>query len=182
MSKPGHFAPAPTSPYGPSATPRKVDVRPEIRRPWSPNQIDRTFNSAYIAARIFQKTSTPACDSPSIRREIIDILMKPSGIDKSTLDEIIRRVVEVARPEKIILFGSAARGEMNRHSDVDLLIIKDGADAIELMGEIYMNLDGVGAAVDSVVVTPTDVEHYKDSHSVIIKPALQEGRVVYESS
>lgn len=108
--------------------------------------------------------------------------MKTTGIDQSTLDEIIRRVVDVARPEKIILFGSAARGEMNRHSDVDLLIIKDGADALELMGEIYMNLDGVGAAVDAVVVTPDDLERYRDSHAVIIKPALQEGRVVYESS
>ena len=108
--------------------------------------------------------------------------MKTTGIDQSTLDEIIRRVVDVARPEKIVLFGSAARGEMNRHSDVDLLIIKKGADALELMGEIYMNLDGVGAAVDAVVVTPDDVERYKDSHAVIIKPALQEGRVVYVSS
>jgi predicted nucleotidyltransferase len=62
--------------------------------------------------------------------------MKTTEIDQSTLDEIIRRIVDVARPEKIILFGSAARGEMNRHSDVDLLIIKDGADALEFMGEI----------------------------------------------
>ena len=103
-------------------------------------------------------------------------------LDQQTLDDIIQRVVAVAQPEKIILFGSAARGEMNRHSDVDLLIIKEGADALELMGEIYMNLDGVGAAVDAVVVTPDNVERYKDSHSVIIKPALQEGKVIYESS
>ena len=108
--------------------------------------------------------------------------MKNTEVDQSTLDDIIRRIVEVADPEKIILFGSAARGDMNRHSDVDLLVIKDGADALDLMGEIYMNLDGVGAAVDAVVVTPDDVERYKDSHSVIIKPALREGRVVYESS
>ena len=103
-------------------------------------------------------------------------------LDPQILDEIIRRIVEVAKPEKIILFGSAARGEMNRHSDVDLLIIKKGADVLELMGEIYMNLDGAGAAVDAVVVTPDDVERYKDSHAVIIKPALQEGRVVYEGT
>ena len=97
--------------------------------------------------------------------------MKTTRIDQCSLDEVIRRVVEIARPEKIILFGSAARGDMNRHSDVDLLIIKEGVDALELMGEIYMNLDGVGAAVDAIVVTPDDVERYKDSHSVIIKPA-----------
>ncbi|MDE3258428.1 MAG: nucleotidyltransferase domain-containing protein [Gemmatimonadota bacterium] len=118
----------------------------------------------------------------TVRREDIGILMEKTGLDRDTLDDIIRRIVEVAEPEKIILFGSAARGDMNRHSDVDLLIIKDGVDALDLMGEIYMNLDGVGAAVDAIVVTPDDVERYKDSHSVIIKPALREGRVVYESS
>ena len=108
--------------------------------------------------------------------------MNKRVLDQQTLDDIIRRIVEVAQPEKIILFGSAARGDMNRHSDVDLLIIKEGADALELMGDIYMNLDGVGAAVDAVVVTPDDVERYKDSHAVIVKPALQEGRVVYEGT
>ena len=55
-------------------------------------------------------------------------------LDQSILDDIIQRVVEVAQPEKIILFGSAARGDMNRHSDVDLLIIKEGADALETDG------------------------------------------------
>ena len=108
--------------------------------------------------------------------------MNKGMLDPQILDEIIRRIVEVAKPEKIILFGSAARDEMNRHSDVDLLIIKEGADVLELMGEIYMQLDGAGAAVDAVVVTPDDVERYKDSHAVIVKPALEEGRVVYEGT
>ena len=103
-------------------------------------------------------------------------------LDQEILDDIIRRVVRVAQPEKIILFGSAARGDMGPHSDVDLLIVKEGADALDLMGDIYMNLHGVGAAVDAVVVTPADVERYKDSHALVIKPALREGRVVYEAT
>ncbi len=49
------------------------------------------------------------------------------------------------------------------------------------MGQIYQNLHGVGAAVDAFVVTPQAVERYKNSHALIIKPALQEGKVVYES-
>lgn len=103
-------------------------------------------------------------------------------LDPSILDGIIRRVVEAAQPEKIILFGSAARGDMNRHSDVDLLIIKEGVDALDLMGQIYRNLRGVGAAVDAIVVSPRDVERYKDSHALVIKPALREGKVVYEAA
>ena len=93
------------------------------------------------------------------------------------LSEIIRRVVEVAQPEKIILFGSAARGEMGPNSDVDLLVVKSGAHRLDLTGRIYMNLRGV--AVDVVVVTPEDVEKYRNSHALVIAPALQEGKLVY---
>ena len=102
--------------------------------------------------------------------------------DQEILAEVIRRIVEVAEPEKIILFGSAARGDMSRHSDLDLLIIKEGGDALDLMGQIYMRLHGVGTAVDAVVVAPEDVERFKNSHALVIRPALQEGKVIYEAS
>ena len=103
-------------------------------------------------------------------------------VDQKTLDDIIRRIVEVAQPEKIILFGSAARGEMGPNSDVDLLIIKRGTDALDLIAQIYRHLHGVGAPVDAIVVTPEDVERFKESHALIIKPALREGKVVYAAS
>ncbi len=103
-------------------------------------------------------------------------------LDQETLDEIIRRIVEVARPEKIILFGSAARGKMGPHSDVDLLIIKEEKDLRKLTARVYRRLYGVGVSVDLVMVTPQDVERYKDSHALVIKPALREGRVMYESA
>ena len=93
--------------------------------------------------------------------------------DQDTLNEVIRRIVEIAEPERIILFGSAARGDMTRHSDLDLLIIKEGGDALDLMGQIYERLYGVGAAVDAIVVSPADVDRYKDRHALIVKPALR---------
>ena len=107
--------------------------------------------------------------------------MKKPVLDQNTLDDIIQRVVEVAQPQRIILFGSAMRGTMTRHSDVDLLIVKEGGDA-DLRARIYEKLYGVRVAVDAIVVSPADLERYKDSHALIIKPALQEGRVVYEAS
>ena len=109
-------------------------------------------------------------------------IMTATSFDQRALDEIIRRVVEVAQPEKIILFGSAARGNMTPHSDIDLLVVKEGADALDLMRRIYGNLHGVGAAVDAIVVSPQDLERYKNSHALIIKPALRDGRVVYEAA
>jgi Nucleotidyltransferase domain len=47
-------------------------------------------------------------------------------LNQEVLGEIIRRVVETAQPEKIVLFGSAARGELGPSSDVDLLVVKGG--------------------------------------------------------
>jgi len=105
--------------------------------------------------------------------------MKGNGVEQAVLDEIIRRIVEVAQPEKIIMFGSAARGEMGPHSDVDLLVIKSGAHRRRLAQEIYMNMMGAGQAVDVIVVTPEDIERYKDSFALVIEPALREGKVIY---
>ncbi len=104
------------------------------------------------------------------------------SLDDATLDEIVRRIVAASQPEKVILFGSAARGEMGPHSDVDLLVIKQCDNNWDVMGDIYEELYGVEAAVDVVVATPGDVERYRDAHALVIKPALREGRVVYDAA
>ena len=107
------------------------------------------------------------------------------AVDKRVLDEIIRRVVEVAHPDKIILFGSAARGEMGPNSDIDLLVIKSGDyHRGRLAGDIYMdflNLPAARPGVDIVVVKPEDVERYRKSCALVIRPALEEGKVVYSA-
>jgi len=100
--------------------------------------------------------------------------------DNEVLADVIRRIVRVAALERILLFGSTARGEAGPDSDLDLLVIKAGQyHRRDLAGEIYKNLRGVGRAVDIVVVTPEDVERYRDSFALVIAPALREGRVVY---
>ncbi|HUY33658.1 MAG TPA: nucleotidyltransferase domain-containing protein [Pirellulales bacterium] len=100
--------------------------------------------------------------------------------DKDILADIVRRVVEAANPDKIILFGSAARGQMGPNSDLDLLVIKGGKfDRGRLTTAIYRRLRGKGAPVDVVVVTPEEVERYGDSPYLVIHPALKEGRIVY---
>lgn len=104
-------------------------------------------------------------------------------VREEVLDEIVRRIVEVARPDKIILFGSAARGEMGPNSDVDLLVVKSNVvHRGRLAEEIYMRLIGVGQAVDVIVVAPEDIERYKHAIGLVIEPALREGKVVYATS
>lgn len=102
------------------------------------------------------------------------------ALKPSVLRDIVRRVVAAAQPEKIILFGSAARGEMGPNSDVDLLVIKRGKfNRRRVAAKIHDRLYGVDAAVDVVVVTPEDVRRYHDAPCLVIFPALCEGRVVY---
>lgn len=104
-------------------------------------------------------------------------------LDDNVLEEVGRRIVEVARPEKVVLFGSVARGTRVRpDSDLGLLVVKEGAHRRKLAAEIYSRLVGVGRAVDVVVVTPEDIERFGDSPALIIEPALREGRVVYAAS
>jgi predicted nucleotidyltransferase len=106
--------------------------------------------------------------------------MSVRTVSPRVLDEIVRRIVAVADPDRIILLGSAARGEMGRHSDLDLLVVKSGGvHRRKLAQEIYMSLLGVGHPVD-VVVTPEDIERYRDAIGLVVEPAVREGRVVYD--
>ncbi len=96
------------------------------------------------------------------------------------LQEVVRRIVEVAHPERIILFGSSARGMAGPNSDLDLLVVKSGVEhRRRLAQDIYMNLSGVGVGVDLLVLTPQDLEEQRENVGSIVGPILEEGRVVY---
>ena len=100
--------------------------------------------------------------------------------DSTILADIVKRVVPAVQPDKIILFGSAARGEMGPHSDYDLLVIKGGKyNYWRVLTAIYHHLSGIEAAFDVVLATPEDVERYRDSHCMVICPAMREGKVIY---
>lgn len=107
-------------------------------------------------------------------------------VTQKMLNEIIQRIVEVAQPDKIVLFGSSARGEMGPHSDLDLLVIKKGEfHRGRLTEKIYrglMNLTSVDRGVDIVVVTADDVEKHKHNPALVICPALEDGKIIYVAS
>lgn len=96
------------------------------------------------------------------------------------LDDVIARIVDVAHPDRIILFGSAARDTARPDSDLDLLVIKRGVTSRRRLAQaIYRALVGIPVPVDVIVVTPEDIELYRDGVATIIGPALREGREVY---
>ncbi|MBM3749069.1 MAG: nucleotidyltransferase domain-containing protein [Acidobacteria bacterium] len=97
------------------------------------------------------------------------------------LEEAVRRIVEAADPDRIILFGSGARGESRPGSDLDLRVIKGGEyDYHRTITEIYAALARLGVPVDVVLVTPEQAERYRDSFCLVIHPALKEGKPIYE--
>jgi len=96
------------------------------------------------------------------------------------LAELTRRVVQAVDPERIILFGSAARGAAGPHSDLDVLVIKSGTRRrIELMHAIRRALRGFPAAVDLVVATPTEIARWGEHPGLVFHQALGEGVELY---
>ena len=97
------------------------------------------------------------------------------------IQEMVRRIVERFHPEKIILFGSYARGTAGPDSDVDLLVVMPvSGSKRRLTIEIDIAIAGLGLSKDVIVVTPEEVEDYRDQVGTIIYPALHEGKVLYE--
>ena len=95
--------------------------------------------------------------------------------------EMVRIIVERFRPERIVLFGSHARGAAGPSSDVDLLVVArvDGSKR-RFAAEIDVALAHLRVPKDVVVATPDEVERSRDAPGSICRSAVREGKVVYE--
>ncbi|MEW6718911.1 MAG: nucleotidyltransferase domain-containing protein [Thermodesulfobacteriota bacterium] len=97
------------------------------------------------------------------------------------LDGIVKRITERFRPEKIILFGSYARGTQTTDSDADLLIVMNVPGSKRKANvEIDLLLVGIPIPTDIIVVTPEEVERHRDCLGTVIREAIREGKVLYE--
>lgn len=99
------------------------------------------------------------------------------------LPEITRRIVETSNPEKIILFGSYARGNFGVDSDLDLLIIVQNIKHLRQESiRVRRALRGLLAPVDIVVATSEQIKRLGNTTGLIYKSAISEGKVLYERS
>jgi len=97
------------------------------------------------------------------------------------IDEMVRRIVKRVHPEKIILFGSYARGSATTDSDADILVVMPVKGSKRKRAtDIDLALVGVDLPVDVIVVTPEELEENRNRIGTIIYPALREGKVLYE--
>ena len=96
------------------------------------------------------------------------------------LDLIVQRIVDVVHPLRIILFGSAARGESGKDSDIDLLVVMpEDTPRLATAEKLHMRMFGIPAAVDFLVATPSDLARNRDNIGLIYRNILQEGRELY---
>jgi predicted nucleotidyltransferase len=105
------------------------------------------------------------------------------GIDEPLLQKIVGRILTATRPDKIILFGSAASGEMAEGSDIDLLVVEASAgDQRNKSIRIREKLRGLGYAFDVIVISTEWFEESKGVIGGIAYPANKYGRVIYEAA
>ena len=101
--------------------------------------------------------------------------------DETVLAEVVRRLVEAVNPDKILLFGSRARGDSRSDSDLDLLIVKDSVEPRHRRAvPAYRALRGLGVPKDIVWYTPQEVTEWAGVVNHLIWRALSEGRILYE--
>ncbi|MBI2060700.1 MAG: nucleotidyltransferase domain-containing protein [Nitrospirae bacterium] len=94
--------------------------------------------------------------------------------------KMVRRIVAQFRPEQVYLFGSRARGSAKKDSDADLLVVMPvNGSKREKRIQIGVALHDIPMAVDVVVVTPQEMEKWKDIPAMIPRVALKEGKLLY---
>ena len=104
-------------------------------------------------------------------------------VDQSLLEEVVKRIRAAADPERIILFGSAASGNIERDSDIDLLVLLAAPDNTRMESvRIRSVLRGLGWPINVVVMDRARFDQTKDIVGGLAYPAHRYGRVLYAVS
>jgi predicted nucleotidyltransferase/DNA-binding phage protein len=130
------------------------------------------------------------------RRPIVDGKMRTMTVTSSRPDtpflyaghtlaewvpDIVERIVQRFDPERIVLFGSLARGQAGRDSDIDLLVIFDAvADKRATAVALRRAIADVPAPVDFVVADRAEIRRRGRIVGPALGTALREGKAVYE--
>ena len=105
------------------------------------------------------------------------------AITPEKIAEAVRRIVAVAAPVRVILFGSAVRGEAGPDSDIDLIVVeRDVSDRYAETVRLHRALRGLILPVDILVIADRDFEEWATTPGSVHRTASKEGRVLYEAA
>jgi predicted nucleotidyltransferase len=97
------------------------------------------------------------------------------------IEKMTQRIVQRFHPQRIVLFGSHARGEADSTSDVDLLIVAPSNEVRwQRTVPVYRALAGLGVPKDIVWWTQEEIAEWQGVRAHFINTALREGKVLYE--
>jgi len=106
----------------------------------------------------------------------------PANLEK-VIEEATRRLVEAAHPEKIILFGSYARGDFSHDSDLDFLVILPTVeDPFAEMDRLERALLPLDLPVDVLVFSTDDVRERGHLRGTTLYHALTDGKIVHDAA
>jgi len=112
----------------------------------------------------------------------IDQRLNTEKITPGLIDYVVKKIVREIQPEKIILFGSYARGDFNQESDLDLFIIKESEESGRVIRrKVDALLWGRRFPVDIIVRKPEEVEwNFRAKNPFYLYHIFKDGKVVYE--
>jgi len=115
---------------------------------------------------------------------IIDEKLRTEKITPELIDYIIEKIVREIQPEKIILYGSYARGDFHKNSDIDLFIIKDSEESSSMIRRrVDALLTGRLFAVDIRVRKPAEVEwNFRAQNPFYLYHIFKDGRILYDKN
>lgn len=99
---------------------------------------------------------------------------------EKTITQLVKQIIKISKPLKIILFGSVAKGKIHKDSDIDILVIMpNGTNKRKTAQELYSKIEHIQISFDIIVATPETLEKNKDNNGLIYKSALKEGKEIY---
>jgi predicted nucleotidyltransferase len=104
-------------------------------------------------------------------------------VDEKTLERVVDQIVRLAHPDRVILFGSAATGEMTADSDLDLLVVESQVANTRVEStRLRAALEDVPFPIDVIVMSRQWFDDTKNVIGGIAYPAHKYGRVLYEAA
>ena len=116
--------------------------------------------------------------SQSSQRSRFSWAVTPAKVHKA-----VRLLIKVGRPNKIILFGSYITGHMNAHSDLDMLVVKQGPvrNPRQESARLRRRLGDIVMPMDILVIPESRLNALKERRDLVYREALTTGRIFYEA-
>jgi predicted nucleotidyltransferase len=127
------------------------------------------------------KNRLPRQRTQPLQREKQNAMKNPTV--QESIADAVQKILSVASPSRIILFGSQARGQADTKSDIDLMVIEPTVERpAQEAARLYRAVGWVGVGVDILVYSEEEYASRSSVPGTVLHQARTEGEVVYDRS